>query len=364
MKRWLTIFPELRNEHINKDVGLIPIILEDYYDYKSSILTVNSDYTVDLQSCDVINLPSNGSNKITIMKYLLKNGKKWDVINTYHFSLTESLLWFLTYKIVNPYGKVYLKMDLSTKYMYDYTDNKIMLALRRLCLKFIDLISVESSIVQQHINKYYKNRVKLIPNGFYWDNPATVECKRNDEFLYVGRLGAECKSTELLVEAFEKTINTHDWKLRLVGPMERTFKHFIDNKFHNNLDLKKRIVCEGPVFVRQQLSTIYLNAKVLILCSEYESFGIVLTEALSMGCYLIGTEGINSIRDIVENDRIGIVSKTNNVEDLKEKIIAIAKNKYVFCQDNVDYRASYAEKKYSWINICKDINQELWEKDI
>ncbi len=360
MKRWITLFPNIGDEHINKDVGLIPVTMQKYFGYTSSIITVNSHYKGINRECEVVEIPVFlNSSKLSVLKAILMHGKNWDVINTYHFSLLETILWILPYKLINQSGKVYLKMDLSTKYMQNYTNNKIMLFMRNKLLFLYDLISAESSIVCNYINKYYNNRVELIPNGFFWENDESKKLVREKEILHVARMGAECKATEILIDAFEKSLNEHDWNLRLVGSMEKDFKLWYENRIKKNGQLKNRIIYQGEIADRVVMADIYAKAKVFVLCSEYESFGIVLTEALSKGCYLIGTEGINSIRDIVKDERIGVICKTNDSEDLKKKIVKAVSNEKLYEKEVIDFRMRYAEKNYLWKNICSNISQLL-----
>ena len=362
MRRWLTIFPDLKKEHLNKDVGLIPEIMQYEGKYKSSILTINRESDVsEYTSCNVIEIDENKlGKKISIAKYLIKNAKQYDVINMYHFSLSEALLWVLPYKMRNPKGKVYLKMDLSTKYMHDYTNNKIMLFLRKMVLPLYSLITVESSIVCDYVNKYYKNKVKLIPNGYYWGtNSLLINKNRKNEILYVARIGADCKRTEILIEAFERTLNQHNWMLHLVGPMEDSFKLWYEKKLDANSSLKDRIIYDGAIYDRERIEKLYDETKIFSLCSEYESFGIVLIEALSKGAYLIATEGINSSRDIIKNKNIGLITKTNDVNDLARNILKAINAEEIFDDDKVEFRIQYAKEKYLWTNICKKINHFL-----
>lgn len=364
-KRWLTIFPELKQEHLNKDVGLIPDIMQLQKKYVSSILAVNPENGInEFTECEIIGINCDYLGKnIAVARFLINNAKKFDVINLYHFSLCETILWVLPYKMINRRGKVYLKMDLSTKYMHDYVDNKLMLFLRRRVIFLYDVITVESTIVCRFINRYYKNKVKLLPNGYWWNSITDLEDNaRKNELLYVARIGAECKNSELLIKAFNITFHKHNWNLRMVGTIENSFEQWYKEYLSINPHLKDRIIFQGSVYDRNEMARLYSESKIFVLCSDYESFGIVLVEALSQGCYLIATDGINSISDIVIDSDIGIISKSGNEEDLADKILASIGNTSCYLRDKVEYRKAFANRQYSWDVLCNKVYELLNEE--
>lgn len=51
--------------------------------------------------------------------------------------------------------------------------------------------------------------------------------ERDKTFITVGRLGTTEKATELLLRAFANTKDRHTWNLKLVGPVEDSFKEEI-----------------------------------------------------------------------------------------------------------------------------------------
>lgn len=361
MATWVTVFPNLCVAHLNKDVGLIPHIMQQQLGYNSYILTINSSLkTGTYNEHNVVNIARGKNERIAISKYIYKNAKTIQVLNLYHFSFLETLLWVLPYKIRNPRGKAYLKMDLSTKYMHDYTDNKVKLFLRRLLFGLYNLVSVESSVVCRFINRYYKGRVIVIPNGYYWANAkASISLSRKNEIIHVARMGADCKCTDVLIKGFEKSLLYHNWTLRLIGSMEHEFKIWYETKINDNPELKSRIFYDGEITNREVLADKYANAKIFAISSEYESFGIVLIEALSQGCYLIGTEGINSLADIVTNEDIGMICESNNSSRFSDCIIRAVRKIEAENQEAVYNRIEYAEKNYSWEVIVKKIEKYL-----
>ena len=68
----------------------------------------------------------------------------------------------------------------------------------------------------------HKNRLIIIPNGFYMDsNEFTIENINNGKIiLSVGRIAPQ-KGHDILISIFQKVAQKYpDWKLRIVGAVE------------------------------------------------------------------------------------------------------------------------------------------------
>lgn len=361
-KVWVTIFPHLENVHLVKDVGQIPFIMGKYYDYDSYIATLESDlkYDNDDRYLKVKKVKKKtGNDKLDFFLYLIKQSKNIDVLNMYHMSLAEAVLWVLPYKILNPKGKVYLKMDLSMMYVEDYTKNKIMMFLRKNLLSLYKLVTAESNVVCRYMNNYYKNKIKYLPNGYYWGFDINCE-NRENTVVHVARLGAKEKLSDVLVQAFAQTVDYHDWNLKLIGPIEDDFKNWLENYIKANKKLENRILYAGQIQDRKKLAEQYASAKILALSSVYESFGLVLVEALSQGCYLVSTDTVNSVADIIADESIGRSCKANDIKDLA-KVLQKSIVEFDNRQEAFLYRKEYAKQEYDWVKLCGKINDWLEE---
>lgn len=357
-KIWMTLFPDLQQIHINKDVGLIPRIMAKHFNYESKIVCVNSKEQMKTSDIDVVYL--NGNKKTEITKYIIKNAKNIDVINTYHLSILDTLCWVVPYKLFNKKGKAYLKMDLSMKYVEDYTKNKFKLAIRKILCNLYDIMSAESTCVKNYMNKYYQSRIVCEPNGYYWDNNVNITSKEHS-IIHVARMGTEEKNSELLINAYIETIYQHDWNLYLVGTMEKEFEQWLNDRIANNIDLLERIKYVGNISNRDEIQKLYSKSSIVALSSRYESFGIVLIEGLSMGCYIVSTAGVDSIHDIVKSENIGQICMKDDVETMKDTLM----KSIIYLESNPDCtdRIKYAYEKYNWKIICQDINDRLFKNN-
>ncbi|MCM1231778.1 MAG: glycosyltransferase [Ruminococcus flavefaciens] len=359
-RKWVTIFPYMESVHFNKDVGLIPKTMSIYYDYDSYIAAYYNEGT-NFDCEDHVSLmyieKKYTIEKLNVARFVILHAKEIDVLNTYHLSLAETILWIIPYKLINSHGKTYLKLDLSTHYIKDYIDSKVLLWARRLVLPFWDLISGESRKICSIMNKYYANKIRYIPNGFYWEQSLLPIAPRNNTILHVSRMGTTPKNTELLLQAFAGTCDKHNWHLKLIGTMEPDFLTWYQ-KFISENNLESRIIYAGEIGERGKLQMEYLQSKIFILTSLWESFGITMIEALSQGCYLIATDSIDSIDDIIANEAIGKKCKNNDINSVSTSILE-GINYLTNNEKTYEYRMHYANEKYNWEKICGEIETLL-----
>ncbi len=121
MKTFVTIFHFwLQNIHLTKDVWLIPYYMHKLFWYDAKVVTnaeVWEQYQ-DLEKYTKWLIIERVKKKrifyleLGLIAYLIKNAKKIDILNVYHFS-GPSLLYSCIYKAINPKGKIYVKLDLN-----------------------------------------------------------------------------------------------------------------------------------------------------------------------------------------------------------------------------------------------------------
>jgi glycosyltransferase involved in cell wall biosynthesis len=130
-----------------------------------------------------------------------------------------------------------------------------------------------------------------------------------EEFvLYIGRLTKE-KGIETLLKAWEKI----DYKLKIFGdgPLKEKIKKIINK--NKKIELNESV---PNIEISKKMS----QAKFLIFPSGwYEGFSMVLLEAFSNKLPVLSSD-IGSMKEIITDKKNGILFKTNNVEDLIEKI--------------------------------------------
>lgn len=394
-KNFLHVCEEFEYTWIGKDNGMIPIYMHEIYGYESKILTV--DLKHDLPDLErglsfikvkrIFGFLGNFAywvkllKRYNIFKYLINNAKNIDVLMLFHVSRCS--YWYsYIYKKLNPKGKIYIKADFnlgvyqkelsvvnsSPKNLKEFFKkrretkeyNK-----RKKLIPLVDLISYESLEAYDFMKNSYagmdtKGKTVYLPNGY--DNLFVEKNFRIKEFkekeniiLTVGRLGTKEKNTELLLESL-KEIDLKDWKVVLIGSETEELLKYKEKYFKENPDLKEKIIFTGEIKDRKELYEYYNKSKVFVLPSKWESFGIVMVEAMAFGNYVI-TSNTCAANDITNYNNIGkiiqIDSKIELENSLKEAI-----NGKVNLEEKYIKTLEYV-KNFKYEELIKKLNEGL-----
>lgn len=366
---------ELEKSFLYKDVALMPYYLGKEYNLNIDIVYFNNLCELDkFRNINFIKVKKSKwykfiskidkfgiYNNINFIKYLLKKNKKIDYLMLFHLDFGKIIIVWL-YKILNKKGKIYIKLDIDTRTL---SNKRINTKLKKIFFKHIltnniDLISAETTQAYTYIKKNglfgvdISKKINYIPNGF--DNEKIdekiisqikFENKRNI-MITVGRLGTEQKNNELLLEALKK-VDLENWEVILIGPYTDEFKTHFEKYMNSNNINKQRIKLIGNITDKQLLYDYYIKAKVFILTSRWESFALVLGEALKFGCYIISTD-VGAARDMTRNGTIGSIFN-GTVDDLVCKINDVIYEKVDLKEKNI--KILEEAKKYDWNNIVK-----------
>jgi glycosyltransferase involved in cell wall biosynthesis len=161
--------------------------------------------------------------------------------------------------------------------------------------KRADLVVCVSKYERNLVEKNFstaKNKILIIPNGIEVESDSpTLRQKEKPSHryvLYVGRI-EPYKHVDRLVKALSY-ISNKDVSLVLVG--NGPSKKKIENMAHH-LAIQNRIEFHENL-TKEQLSSMYRNASVLVNLSELEAYGLTVSEALARGtpCVVANSSGL------------------------------------------------------------------------
>jgi len=184
----------------------------------------------------------------------------------------------------------------------------------------------------------------------------TSEEKENI-ILTVGRLGTEAKNTELLLETL-KEIDLKDWKVYLVGSIDKSFISYKENFFKENPSLIDKIIFTGEIKDRKELYKYYNRAKVFVLPSRWESFGIVMVEAMAFGNYVI-TSNTCAAKDITNNSEIGKIVKIDSKEELKKELERVI-SREINLKEKYEKTLNYVSN-FRYSNLVEKLSKRIYK---
>ncbi|QJR21539.1 glycosyltransferase family 4 protein [Brevinematales bacterium NS] len=396
-KTFVTIMKWTVNADLIKMTGQIPYNMHKKYGYNSILVTYKNEKEEDLSPEErTFNLPLEpytyhlnvvkglklefieregkfvGLDK-AILKYILKNAKKIDVLNLYHYSL-QTLIYTLVYKFLNKKGIVYITLDndlggldiyphsLLGKHPKNFIRNIIAYTIiEPLFLRKVDFLSNETKKGTQRLKTlYHKYEQKFFYQPYGIDERFIVESgikmksfeEKENIILTVGRIGHPQKNNELLLKAVAN-IDLKDWKVILAGKVDKNFSLFLDEYFRRNPHLKEKIIFTGHISDRNQLYDLYNRAKIFCMTSNFESFGIVMVEAGYFGDYIV-TSNVVSADDITNNRTCGDVFPVGDQEELQKKLQYLIDNPEVI-KDNIPKIQAHIKRSFLWENIIDNL---------
>jgi glycosyltransferase involved in cell wall biosynthesis len=154
-----------------------------------------------------------------------------------------------------------------------------------------------------------------IPN-FTFVNEYEPKYTPGDYILYVGRLSKEKGILTLL-----KAVKNFDVKLKIVGdgPMRREYEAFVDENHIKNVEFL-------GYKTGDELKEIYRNCIFVVIPSEwYENAPMTVIEAFASGKPVVGAN-IGGIPEMVIEEETGLLFKSGNHEDLREKLGYLLRN--------------------------------------
>lgn len=382
-KKFVTIFPICENVHLTKDLGQIPFFLHHVHQYNSSIVSYknNKEYSNLQGEVNGLNLEFiENTGRISflekgVLKYIKQHAKKIDILNLYIFS-KFTFVYGILYKMYNPKGFLYLKLDgynetflkeTKIKHSINPLKNSILKWLEKQFLKKVDLITIENSIGEDLVkNKYpiIADKVMYLPVGvndlFLHEkflNKFTCFEQKENIILTVGRIGEEIKNNEMMLRALSQ-INFKDWKMIFVGAINPKFQLFYDEWIKSYPQLKDKLIFTGEIHDREKLYDWYNRAKIFCMTSWKESFCHSIGEALYFGNYIIGTEGIVSMQDLTDHEKYGAILKADDDKGMANKLQQIINDQSTLSELFPEI-VNFSRKNFVWSKIVGKIHKRI-----
>lgn len=378
MQKQLTlIFGHFEEEHLGKDVFLVPYYLNKFMNCHVTIVypqtDTNRSFPNKIKGVELMPVHLLGNEKTCFLyrqlpfySYLRKNAKQIDYLMLFHHTLESEVLCIL-YKMYNPSGVFYNKLDVGMFSINAYRESSFWLKrflhhiITQHYHRCVDLASCETTETFYAISHspypYYRYSGKLVmmQNGFDEELLQSLQIKelcfeeKENVMITVGRLGTPPKNTSMLLEALKK-VDLKDWKFYLIGPMETDLKAEVEEFYRQFPNKREQVIFIGPVYDKKELWEYYNKAKVFVLTSKWESYGLVLNEAKRFRNYLVSTE-VGAYSDLSECSKYGCFIP----QDDSEALAGILNEIIIGKRDVNVYALDFDVASLSWENKVRPV---------
>ncbi len=328
IKRVVAMAPYERpwsNVELVKDCGLIPYLL--YKNHKCDVSMVGAcggeyPYAKLVEGMKLEFLPDGKA--MTKVQYIIEHGKEIDCLILRGCYSTNFGVAY-AYKTINPTGVIYVGLDANSEWMDRIIwDDPDFVEFMNNC----DYIATSCTAMRDFLNKKWPWQIHCIPNGYYdlfSEQEKTIQLPDKEKvILTVGRLGTVQKATDVLLEAFARVApQIPEWKLRLVGSIEKEFEKYISAYYELHPELRDRVIFTGPIEERNVLKQEYERASIFALPSTMEGgTPNVVAEALWSGLVLAVTR-FDAYEDAIGNGSCGKSADIGDVEGYAKVLLEL-----------------------------------------
>ena len=176
--------------------------------------------------------------------------------------------------------------------------------------------------------------------------------------LFLGSI-SERKNPLLLLRSLSYLKKRREFYLKIVGPhINKKYLNSLEQYVINN-DLSKYVSIEKEISQEGVIN--YLKSSTLLtLPSVSEGLGRVILEAQAVGCPVLISDA-GGMKDLIEHEKTGFIFKSQDVNDISEKINQILSDKdireYVSSEGKKQIRNYYNSNTF--LNGYKDIFAKL-----
>ncbi len=259
----------------------------------------------------------------------------------------------LAQKIWEKYGIPYIITEHSTFYATGNPDDAILKRVGKAYRKAKGLYAVSGSFASFLNNTFKVDRFQYLPNVLdiqLEDAPLRKQTATNTRFRFLNiALFKPVKDQLTLLKAFKLVVQEHKDVELLIGgsgALEMALKTFVQE---NGLQNHVRFL---GVLSRDEVISELNNCDCFVLSSKYETFGVVIIEALLFGKPVIST-AVGVAPDIL-NGQTGFVAETGNEKALADAMLKMINRRSAY---DADYIRKFAVDNFGREAFVKRMNK-------
>lgn len=282
-------------------------------------------------------------------KYIEKNGLP-DIVHVHSYTAGKFALW-----LKKNYNISYVVTEHFSGFARGIVSESNM-QLAKQVFSHSEINIAVSNEFKKLLEDKFDVEFQYIPNivNINFFNPAQKNNDNTFKFINIAFLNKN-KNQSILIKAFAEVFKNSD-KVTLTivgdGPEYNELKSLIDK-----LQMQKQIFLYGRAR-RDEVKKLLQQSDAFVLSSQYETFGVVVIEAMACGLPVVATK-CGGPESIVQDERIGLLSDIDE-DSLAKSMRYIFENKNRY---NSEFIAQYTKDNFSEKAVCENL-AKLYEKII
>ena len=271
--------------------------------------------------------------------FLWRHRKKFSILVMLPFTPLSDLLMVRTFLALNPNAKIIIKLDANVDHLerlqQAYKSTRI--GFWRQHVSYRELLVRATTVIYETRNVgrllKEKNFLELnspqkfvnVYNGVSEQQmsdtapPRKHSSERNNVIIFSGRLSAPQKNVELI---FKSDPVPPGWKIRFLGKVDETFRRVIEEYKQNDSRFDEKYEFLGELADKGEYYKAFSAGKILLLCSNWEGFPMVYSEAHYFGLYIV-TTSVSGADEATDGGRLGTVVPPNDPGALKAALLSV-----------------------------------------
>jgi glycosyltransferase involved in cell wall biosynthesis len=282
---------------------------------------------------DIVHVISTGLPYSTIAAFL--QDKYPTLLTAYGISARETKYYRLDHKTIR-------------KILF-YIFSPIILLNERYVLTKIPNIVVDSSSIKDLVSKWTKSNIYVVPAGIEYKEIQNIQShnllNENCDIFSVCNL-EKIKGVDISIKALQIVINSiPNLSVYIAGsgPQEKELKTLV-----KKLNLKNHVKFLG--FISDEEKYQYYKAcKIVVVPSRWDCQPAALFDAAASEKPVIASDMANP--GIIEEGKTGFIFKSEDIEDLANKIIVLLKNEKL--REEMGKAAKSKVKQYDWNEVAE-----------
>jgi len=277
--------------------------------------------------------PIKGKGYIGSLLQLYRYGKAVNkIVKEYNIDVVETndtKGWFL---FINK-AKLFVRLHSSNIY-FKKNRGKFTSLIEKIAfqIKKPRIIAVSQFIVTEFNKKFnQKNKIRdirVIPNGIALADKSVLKTKKTKSIVFAGTI-KPMKGVNHLIEAFIQSKASDTYTLDIYGKdVNIQGKSYINELLNKTKQIQELVKNKSIVYhglkPKNEILTKFSEAAICVFPSYFESFGLVVLEAMSMGAIVIYTEQGAAI-EIITDTKDAFLIPIKNSTELANKITYITK---------------------------------------